>query len=138
MTSRHHDDWGNAIGSDPDSPKEVAVPKKKPRQDSLTGLVYYFSNAMPIETMARIGAPVNGPALIKGFKKLVEAGFTHADIRGMIDTFASKLRTKPLKPELLAWRVFLGDLDALAQSFRTSNPNEEYGKWGLDPRLMED
>jgi hypothetical protein len=56
----------------------------------------------------------------------------------MIDTFASKLRTKPLKPELLAWRVFLGDLDALAQSFRTSNPNEEYGKWGLDARLMED
>lgn len=138
MKPRHNDDWGTAIGSDPDSPKETPAPKKKAHQDSLTGLVYYFSSAIPVEAMARIGAPVNGPALMKGFKKLVEAGFTHDDIRGMIDTFVSKLRAKPLKPELLAWRVFLGDLDALAQSFRTTNPNEAYGKWGLDPRLMED
>jgi hypothetical protein len=138
MKKQQHDDWGTPLGGDPDRPKEQPSPKKKPAKDSLAGLVYYFSNAMPLETMARIGAPVNGPALMKGFKKLVEAGFTHNDIRGMIDTFASKLRAKPLKPELLAWRVFLGDLDSLAHSFRTSNPNEDYGKWGLDPRLMED
>lgn len=138
MKKQQHDDWGTALGSDPDSPQVTPSPKKKPRQDSLTGLVYHFSNAMPIESMNRIGAPVNGPALMKGFKKLIEAGFTHDDIRGMIDTFASRLRAKPLKPELLAWRVFLGDLDSLAQSFRASNPNEDYGKWGLDPRLMED
>lgn len=138
MKKQQHDDWGTPLGGDPDSQKEKTTPNKKPAKDSLTGLVYYFSNAMPVEAMTRIGAPVNGPALMKGFKKLVEAGFTHSDIRGMIDTFASKLRAKPLKPELLAWRVFLGDLDSLAQSFRTSNPNEDYGKWGLDPRLMED
>ena len=137
--SRFPDDWGTPLGGDPEAPStQVTPPKKKTPKDSLSGLVYYFSNAMPVEAMNRIGSPVNGPALMKGFKKLTEAGFTHGDIRGMIDTFASRLRTKPLKPELLPWRVFLGDLDSLAQSFRTSNPNEDYGKWGIDPRLMEE
>lgn len=138
MKKQYQDDWGSPLGADPESVQEPPSPKKKPRQDSLTGLVYYFSNSLPTEAMSRIGSPVNGPALMKGFKKLIEADFTHDDIRGMIDIFVSKLRAKPLKPELLAWRVFLGDLDSLAQSFRTSNPNEDYGKWGLDPRLMED
>lgn len=138
MKKEYQDDWGSPLGADPEKKNESTKPQKKPRQDSLTGLVYYFSNSLPLEAMSRIGAPVNGPALMKGFKKLIEADFTYDDIRGMIDTFVSKLRAKPLKPELLAWRVFLGDLDSLAQSFRTSNPNEDYGKWGLDPRLMED
>lgn len=135
--NRFPDDWGTPLGSDPETPPKPE-PKKKPRKDSITSLVYYFSSAMPAESMKRIGSPVNGPALMKGFKKLIEEGFTHDDIRGMIDTFASKLRTKPLKPDVLPWRAFLGDIDALAHSFRTTNPSEDYGNWGIDPRLMED
>ena len=130
------DDWGTPLGSDGDRPQEEPR-KKNTRRNSVTSLVYYFSTAMPVESMNRIGAPVNGPALMKGFKKLLEKGFTHDEVRGMIDTFASKVRAKPLKPEVLPWRAFLGDLDNLAQGHRTANPNESYGSWGVDSRLED-
>ena len=134
--NRFPDDWGTPLGADPDRREEPA--KKKPRKDTLSGLVYYFRDGLPIEAMNRIGSPVNGPAMIKGFKKLQEQGFTPDDIRGMIDTFVSKLRTKPLRPDVLAWRAFLADLDSLAQSQRSLNPTETYGTWGTDSRLLED
>lgn len=134
--NRFPDDWGTPLGADPDRREEP--PKKKTSKDSLTGLVYYFKDSLPLEAMTRIGSPVNGPAMMKGFKKLSAEGFTHDDIRGMIDTFISKLRTKPLRPDVLAWRAFLFDLDSLAQSQRSLNPTETYGSWGTDSRLLED
>lgn len=134
--NRFPDDWGTPLGGDPDKP--TPTPKKKPKGDTLGGLVYYFSDALPVEAMSRIGSPVNALALVKGFKKLTDNGFTHDDIRGMIDTFASQLRAKPLKPDVLAWRAFLANLDSLAQGYRRVNPAETYGKWGTDSRLMEE
>lgn len=128
------DDWGPTLGAD-DSPPPT---KKKPKSESLSGLVYYFRDSLPIESMARLSSPVNGPAMMKAFKKLLGEGFTHADIRGMIDDFSSRLKVKPLRPEVLPWRAFLGDLDTLATAQKSVNPTETYGKWGLDSRLMEE
>jgi hypothetical protein len=133
--NRFPDDWGSALGED--GPKPPA-PKKKPKQESLTGLVYHFSNSLPVESMNRLSSPVNGPAMMKAFKKLLAEGFTHGEIRGMIDDFSSRLKAKPLKPEVLPWRAFLGDLDSLASAQRTANPQEDYGTWGVDSRLLED
>lgn len=138
MKKQPQDDWGAAIGRDPEILKSASLPKKNSRQDSLSGLVYYFSNSLPIDAFSKIGAPVNGRALIKNFKKLIDLGFSYSDIRGIINIFASNLKAKPLKPEVLAWKLFLANLDSLAHSFRTNNPNEEYGNWGVDPRLLED
>lgn len=136
MKKNSPDDWGTPLGGDTDQSQETPR-EKKTRRNSATSLVYYFSTAMPMEAMNRIGSPVNGPALMKGFKKLLEKDFTHDEIRGMIDTFASRLRTKPLKPEVLPWRAFLADLDKLAEGQRNINPNESYGSWGIDTRLEE-
>lgn len=128
------DDWGPALGQEDPTPS----PKKVPRKESLSGLVYYFRNGLPVESMSRLSSPVNAPALMKAFKKLVAEGFTHTDIRSMIDDFCVRIKVKPLREDILPWRAFIGDLDSLAKSLKTKNPTESYGSWGLDSRLMED
>lgn len=134
MRRKHTDDWGTPIGTDPDPTPTTPTERKMNSQS----LVYYFKDHLPLESMDRIGSPVNGPALMKGFKKLREKGFTHDEIRVMIDSFIAKIKAKPLPPAVLPWRAFLSDLDSLAQSHRNLNPQQDYGKWGIDPRLMED
>lgn len=134
MKRINSDDWGTPLGGDPAESLKTPTSKKT----SMTSLVYYFKDSLPLDAMSRIGSPVNGPALMKGFKKLIESGFTPDDIRGMIDIFIVKIKTKPLSPSIVPWRAFLADLDSLSVSYRQMNPQEDYGKWGIDSRLLED
>lgn len=129
------DDWGTPIGSDPEGvPKEVA-PKKKNRQDSLTGLVNYFSDNLPQQGGMVFNTPVNGQALATAFKKLIAAGTTPEQIREMIAVFISELSAKPLPAGLAPWRAFLAKVDELSQRSLRKTGHSTYDDISVDKRF---
>lgn len=107
------DDWGKPLGGD-DSAPASPVPYKKPRRDSLTGLVYYFRDTIQPPSKLVANSPINGPALTKAFKKLLAQNYTHEQIREMIRVYASDLARKPLREGVQPWRGFLANLSELA------------------------
>lgn len=134
--NRFPDEWGTALGEDPDKKK---TPEKKPKKkydpDSRTALVMYFNDAIPTD-MRRIGANVNGPAMMKSFAGLQSIGFTASDIRGMIDAFVKAITRKPLPVHIAPWRAFLADIDRYADQVRRAPTREENDDVEVDPRLQ--
>lgn len=126
------DDWGSPLGGDPDRKEEVA-----PKKGTLPALVYYFRDCLPEESMDRIGAPVNARALMAGFKKLIDRGFTHEDIRAMIDSFVRDIARRPLPSHVAAWRGFLANLDKYAKDGKHDKDQRPSGLQ-IDPRLLSD
>lgn len=123
------DDWGSALGADPDR-VETPAPKK----GSATALVYFFRDNMPEESMERIGASVNAKALLATFKKLTNRGFTDDQIRDMILAFAKEIARKPLPVHVAPWRGFIANIDKYAKDANVKQV-EEATKPSVDPRL---
>lgn len=135
--SRFPDDWGRPLNQDPDRVEPPAPAKKKKtyNPDSRTGLVMYFHQNIPV-SMNRVGANVNGPAMMKAFGKLEEKGFTASDIRGMIDAFVRTTTRRPLPVSVAPWRAFLADIDRYADEVRRAPTKEENHDVEIDPRLQ--
>jgi hypothetical protein len=131
---KQFDDWGTGLGEDPDR-KEPAP--KQMRQDSRGSLVHFFRDSLPTENLMRITAPVNGPAMMKGFKKLADRGFTNEQIREMILDFVKEITRRPLPVEVAPWRAFLANLDKYAKQQRTIK-DVEPTTTSIDPRLIGD
>jgi hypothetical protein len=129
------DDWGKPIGADEERLPDSPVPLRKPRRDSLTGLVYFFRDSLPQQSKFALNAPVNGPALTKGFKKLIAQGYTHEQIREMIRLYVSDLVRKPLPEGITPWRGFLANLDGLSSRIKRSTGHNDYGDISTDRRF---
>lgn len=112
MKRQPPDDWGTALGSDPegDSPK----PQPKTKRDTPTNLINYFSDLLPKDAWGKLNSPVNAPALMTGIKKLRDNGHSNDDIRSMMRTYISDISRKPLPNGVAPWRGFLANLDALS------------------------
>jgi hypothetical protein len=127
------DDWGGGLGSDPEKKSAPAV--RPPKENSRALLVYYFRDRMPEESMNRIGAPINAKALMSCFRKLVERGFTHDDIRAMIDVFAKEITRRPLPVHVAPWRGFIANIDKYAKGAK-QDEKETATESTVDPRLL--
>ena len=140
MTSKFSDDWGTALGSDKDVFTPSQKPKKKPKGDSLSGLVYEFQNLMILGTpIMSFNSQINGPAMMKAFRKMMDAGKSFEDIRAMMEQFAKDIKAKPITDGTPLWRVFLGRLDTLALKVGHSDTSVSYDEIPkIDPRLMRD
>jgi hypothetical protein len=136
--NRFSDDWGTAIGDDPENPKPTKDSPKKKRQhdpDSRTGLVLYFNQNIPVD-MKRIGANVNGPVMLKYFKILHDKDFTSAQIRGMIDLFVQSITRRPLPSHIAPWRAFISDIDKYADLVQRATTTEGNNEVEVDDRLL--
>ena len=136
--NRFSDDWGTAMGDDPENPKPTKDSPKKKRQhdpDSRTGLVLYFNQNIPVD-MKRIGANVNGPVMLKYFKILHDKDFTSAQIRGMIDLFVQSITRRPLPSHIAPWRAFISDIDKYADLVQRATTTEGNNEVEVDDRLL--
>jgi hypothetical protein len=135
MMSRQQDDWGMAFGSD----KDVYTPpvKKKPkRKDSTASLVYDFRDQLMMDTSNLMNSQVNGPAMMKAFRTILDTGRSYDDIRAMINQFHKDIAIKPLTDGIPAWKAFIGRLDSLAKKVGTTEDVPKYDGPKIDPRLM--
>jgi len=129
---RQADDWGPALGQDPEKVSEN--PRKKPQRDSLTGLISYFKDVLPTDAWGSLNSPVNAPALMSGLKKLQASGHTSEEIRSMMNSFVVNISRKPLPVGVAPWRAFLANLDSLSNQV-SSNENTTYDDLEVDRRL---
>lgn len=132
---KHDDDWGPALGQEEKS-NDTSAKKPPSKKDSLTSLVYEFRDRLMLDTANLFNAQVNAPALMKAFRRLLEAGRSYDDIRRMIVQFNKDIAANPLKDGIPAWQAFLGRLDSLLT--KIDNKEEEFTYDGpkIDPRLM--
>jgi hypothetical protein len=138
MTAKFSDDWGMALGSDKDTYTTSETKKKKPKKDTLVGLVYDFQNQLLMDTKNLMNAQVNGPAMMKAFRKILDTGRTFDDVRAMITQFHKDIQDKPLTDGIPAWKAFIGRLDSLAKKVSNTEPDYNYDGPKIDPRLMKD
>lgn len=127
------DGWGTPLGSDPE---KVVTPrqKKTPRKDSVMGLTFYFADLLPKDSWGSLNSPVNHKALGVGVSKLIKAGNTPDQIRGMMESFIANIKRKPLPVGVAPWRGFLANLDSLA-SKATITKEQTYEDVEVDPRI---
>jgi hypothetical protein len=138
MMGKYEDDWGLAFGSDKDKYTPPA-PKKQKRKDTTASLVYEFRDQLMMDTSNLMNAQVNGPAMMKAFRKILDTGRTYDDIRAMIAQFHKDIQIKPLTDGIPAWKAFLSRLDTLANKVERSETNYVYDDDPkIDPRLMKD
>jgi len=138
MTAKFSDDWGTALGSDKDVYTPPPTSKKKPKKDTLSGLVYDFRDVLMMDTSNLMNAQVNGPAMMKAFRNILDSGRTYEDIRAMMKQFAVDIKAKPLADGIPAWKAFLGRLDTLEKKVAHSEPSYDYTPNKVDPRLVND
>ena len=113
MRRQPSDDWGTALGSDPD--KSTQTTKRKPaKKESLSSLIYYFNDMLPRDVWGKLNSPVNPKAMMVGLQKLQDAGHSILDIRSMMDVFLMEISHKPLPVGVAPWRGFLANLDRLS------------------------
>jgi hypothetical protein len=130
------DDWGTALGSDKDVYQPPAPQKNTPK-DTLSSLVYEFRDQLMMDTSTLMNAQVNGPAMMKAFRKILDTGRSYDDIRAMMRQFHSDIKSKPLTDGIPAWKAFLGRLDTLAHKVGHSDTPVVYDDTPkIDPRLM--
>lgn len=140
MSPKFSDDWGTALGSDKDVYTPPPTKKKSAKKDSLTGLVYEFQDQMIVGTpIMSLNAQINGPAMMKGFRNILDSGKSYDDIRAMIAQFAKDIKAKPITDGTPLWRVFMGRLDTLALKVGHSDTPISYDEIPkIDPRLTKD
>lgn len=127
---KKHDDWDvKVIGADEDKPK--AEPTKSP---SLKNLVMYLQDRTTGMSMS-LNAPVNGPAMMKIFKDMLNEGVTHEQIYQMIDLFADDIKRIPLKEQETPWRAFAGRRGELFKRVQGSTVQTTSEPMKFDPRL---
>lgn len=132
-----HDDWGPTLGQEKRD-NDVMTSKRPAKKDSLTALVYEFRDRLMMDTSNLFNAQVNAPALMKGFRKLIDAGRSHEDIRKMIAQFNKDISVNPLTNGIPAWQAFLGRLDSLLIKIDNNEQTFTYDGPKIDPRLMKD
>lgn len=125
------EDWGPSFGGDPE-PVEKTPPTVK---DNPSSHLSYFRSRLPMDAWGKLNSPVNGPALMAGFKKLRDNGYTGTQIRGMIDTFIADIERKPLPQGVSPWRGFLANLDSLAGRSSATQASDSYDDIEVDRRL---
>lgn len=139
MTPKFSDDWGTALGSSKETYTPPPKSTRKPKKDSLRGLVHEFETQMLVGTpIMTLNTQINALALIKGFTKILESGKSYDDVRAMISQFAKDVKARPITDGTPLWRVFLGRLDSLA--IKVGHFDKEYtydDSPKIDPRLME-
>lgn len=133
MKSRFPDDWGTPLGGEKKTPAE----KKKPKEDTLAGLVLEFRNCMLMDTSMLMNAQINGPALMKAFRQILDTGKSYDDVRRMIRQFHKDIQARPLTDGTPAWRAFMGRLDSLAAKVAHSETSYVYDGPKIDPRLAD-
>jgi hypothetical protein len=139
MTARQQDDWGPAIGSDPDVVSSNTTSKKKPaKKDTLVSLVYDFRDQLMMDTSNLMNAQINAQALATAFRKVLDTGKSFDDVRFMIKQFHKDIQDKPLTDGIPAWKAFIGRLDSLAHKVLNTEPEYNYDGAKIDPRLMKD
>lgn len=131
MRRPQKDDWGPSFGDDP----EPVVSTPETFKDTTGSLLSYFKDRLPTDSWGRLNSPINGPALIKGFRKLKGNGYTGDQIRGMIDIFIADIVRKPLPQDVAPWRGFLANLDSLAGRLVATATTESYDDVTTDRRL---
>lgn len=124
MRKQQEDDWGRSLGSDPDAPVVRATPKKVAKQDSLSGLINYFSNLLPTDSWGTLNSPVNTKAMMAGVSKLRKADVSPETIRAMMNEYILEITRKPLPAGIAPWRGFLANLDSLASKVTATNLKE--------------
>lgn len=91
--------------------------KKKPAPPSgrLSRLVDFFSSEVEIKNPMAIQSQVNGKALSKHFKEMMDThGVTEQQIKKMVTLFSLDIRSGKKKiKDMPAWRAFLADRQAL-------------------------
>lgn len=135
--NRFQDDWGPTLGQEE---KEQANSEKKkiPKKDSLSALVYEFRDRLLLDTSNFFNSQVNAAALTKAFRKLLDAGKSHDDIRNMIIQFNKDIAAKPLKNGLPAWKAFIARLDELVIKIDGHDKEFSYDGPKIDPRLTKE
>lgn len=134
--NKFHDDWGTPIGAD--APADPTPPRSK-KKDSLKSLVNEFhSHILLAGPVMSLNSQVNGPAMTKAFRKIIDTGKSYDDIRKMMEQFARDIKVRPVTDGTPLWRVFLGRLDTLAVKVKDSETSYDYSGPKIDPRLMKD
>lgn len=138
MKKNYDDDWGVAFGSD----REKYIPAKKAppkRKDTTASLVYEFRDQLLMDTSNLMNSQVNGPAMMKAFRKILDTGRTYDDIRAMIAQFNKDIQDKPLTDGIPAWKAFVSRLDTLAHKVARQETEYIYDDAPkIDPRLTKD
>ena len=133
--NRFPDDWGPALGEDPDKPPAPPKGRRPKDPNSRMALVLHFNESIPVN-MDRIGSNINGPAMISLFKKLEEKGFTATEIRGMINAFVVNITRRPLPTHVAPWRAFISEIDKYAEQIKRAPTTEENHEVEIDHRLL--
>lgn len=130
--NKFYDDWGTPIGAS-------SSPAPTTKKNSTKSLVKEFHDhtllSGPIMTL---NSQVNGPALMKAFRKILDTGKSYDDIREMMNYFFKDIQARPITDGTPLWRVFLGRLDTLAVKVEYSPDSYDYSGTMIDPRLMKD
>lgn len=129
------DEWGPALGEDPDKPTAPQEKRRPKDPNSRAALVNHFNSSIPVN-MDRIGPNVNGPAMMQLFKKLDDKGFTAENIRGMINAFVVNITRRPLPTHVAPWRAFISDIDKYAEQIKRAPTTEENHEVEIDHRLL--
>jgi hypothetical protein len=86
-----------------------------------------------------MNSQVNGPAMMRAFRKILDTGRTYDDIREMIKQFNKDIQAKPLTDGIPAWKAFVGRLDSLGNKVGRIDTEYVYDEDPkIDPRLMKD
>jgi hypothetical protein len=126
------DDWGPALGGETPDPSESSP---APKKGTLGFLVREFHDRVTMSLPMSLNSQVNGPALSKAFRTLLDTGRSHEHIQSMIKQFVDDISRKPLTNGIPAWRAFLSRLDSLDEKVNNANPSYDYDGFKIDPRL---
>lgn len=113
------DDWDEleTLGEDPDK----SEPTTRGSGGRLARLVQYFRSEVEMLTPMSIQSQVNGKALSKHFKDMMEThGVSESDIKRMITVFARDLGTTG-NSDVPAWKAFLANRQALLNKVNRGN-----------------
>jgi hypothetical protein len=135
---RQEEDWGKALGEDPDLPAKDTRPKKIQRKDTISGLVNYFSNLLPTDSWGKLNSPVNAKAMMTGVSKMRKAGHSPETIRSMMDLYLLEISRRPLPEGVAAWRGFLANLDSLTAKVHATNTKETDSYDDLQPDTLKE
>lgn len=127
---KEDDGWGVPLGADE---KVEAAPSKKP---NMRDMVSYLRDRTTSANMS-VNAPVNGPAMMKVLKDMLDKGVTPEQIYTMIDLFAEDIRQTPLGSHEIPWKVFAGRRTNLLSRVDHAAPKGNSSEYTFDPRLLK-
>lgn len=113
------DGWDEleTLGEDPDK----SEPTTRGSGGRLARLVQYFRSEVEMLTPMSIQSQVNGKALSKHFKDMMEThGVSESDIKRMITVFARDLESTG-NSDVPAWKAFLANRQALLNKVNRGN-----------------